>query len=579
MYCQKCGNKLSKTALFCSHCGTPIGDKIKPDEFRDDENIDPLNDEETALDLNTSGDISERKSIKLKPILLISSGVLLVLVLLGGLLIPGFRYFMERTFLPPKVLLANAYSRGIETVFTSHLPISEISGDMATEYEAKLTVGQSSLSVLSMVMGVDPEDISALSDITVTCDANRYGNLLKTDYDLSFRNTSVLTAEQYVDRSSGDLWLVLPELNKKPLYVSMNDSVDPAVSMDQTVLSVLQSDPKVMKKITLRYMEMLLGVFESIEKDSKAVKLNGLTERMTVLEAYTNEVELYNTLIDMLEEMLTDEELHSIMDSDTNPNEVAQFKADVQQMIDQLKDSSVELDVDHSYTLYTYLNNRNQIVGIRVEYASDEGVHDIFSCLTVSMGDDFAAEYSLFEDIIINGKGTIGEKVTGSYKVFVSGAEMCQLELTDLGFSADGLVGTLRVIPDQNIIDAMLFQSNMDPGISMFSSMLDLSIVININYRPDHAFVNASVQSGSADVLGISLKSTQKEAHEIQLPAEYVSVKDESGVEQWISGMDLFAIVNLMDRLKQAGFSADLLPAMTELFSNSLVTEPEVSNE
>jgi hypothetical protein len=195
------------------------------------------------------------------------------------------------------------------------------------------------------------------------------------------------------------------------------------------------------------------------------------------------------------------------------------------------------------------------------------------------MGDDFAAEYSLFEDIIINGKGTIGEKVTGSYKVFVADEEMCQLELTDLGFSADGLVGTLRVIPDQNIIDAMLSQSNMDPGISMFSSMLDLSIVININYRPDHAFVNASVQSGSADVLGISLKSTQKEAHEIQLPAEYVSVKDESGVEQWISGMDLFAIVNLMDRLKQAGFSADLLPAMTELFSNSLVTEPEVSNE
>ena len=326
-------------------------------------------------------------------------------------------------------------------------------------------------------------------------------------------------------------------------------------------------------------MEMLLYGFESIEKDSKAVKLNGLTERMTVLEAYINEVELYNTLIDMLEEMLTDEELHSVLVSDSNPNAVAQFKADVQQMMDQMKSSSVELDVDHSYTLFTYLNNRNQIVGIRLEYAGEEGVHDIFSCLTVSMGDDFAGEYTLFEDIIINGKGTVGQKVTASYKVFVSGAEMCQLELTDLGFSSDGLSGTLRVVPDQKIIDTMLLQANMDPGIGMLSSMLDLSLVINLNYRADDAWIDATLFAGSSDVLGISLKSTPKEVQQIQLPAEYIAVKDESGVEQWISGLDFFAIINLMDRLNQAGFSADLLPALSELLTSAVQTQPEAPNE
>ncbi len=563
MFCEKCGNTVSQGALFCTNCGAPIVDH-RDNDTSVDTDLD-------SLDLNIAGDSVERKKIRLKPLLWISSGVLIAGVLLAGLLIPGFRYFMERTFLPAKMLMVKAYSSSVEGVFESHLPISEIAGDMAAEYEAQLTVSESSLSMLSMFMGANAEDILALTDITVTCDANRQGNLLKASYDLALRDTSVLTAEQYVDQSNGDLWLLLPQLNSQPLYVALPDSIDPSQKLDQNVLAAMQADPDVLQEIAIRYMEMLLDGFESIEKNTKAVKLNGLTERMTVLEAYTNEVELHNTLLNILETMQTDEDILSILDSSTNPNAAAQFKADVQQLMDQMKDSSVELNADHAYTLYTYLNNRNRIAGARLEYGSDEGIHDIFSCLKVSMGDDYAEEYTLFEDIVINGKGTIGEKITGNYKVFVSGTEMCRLELTDWEAAAEGLSGTLRLIPDEQMINAMLAQANMDPGFEMFSGMLDISLMINLNHQQDQAALNASLQVGSSDVIGVSLRSKQKEVQNIQLPAEYANAMDESGVTQWMSGVDVKAIQDLMNRLEQAGFSFALLPDMCGIVSDALM--------
>ena len=279
MFCEKCGKQISDDALFCAHCGHCVEDNPDPKDCQEKQKSDrnpPEDDkddlEDLPLDLNTSGKIS-RKKVKILPVLLAVISVVLIAAAVVVLLIPGVGSFLERTFLSPRMLMANVYCRSAERIFDMQIPGSGTSGDLSMAYETHLLVGDTSLSFLSLFTGMDAQQIGALSDIGITCDTTRQGKLLKAVYDVTLTDTSILSAEQYVDEDTGEIWVLLPQLNSQPLYVNIQESMDSAQKLDQSVLNALSADPEIMEKITQDYLNRIVAKMNKVEEGEETLIL------------------------------------------------------------------------------------------------------------------------------------------------------------------------------------------------------------------------------------------------------------------------------------------------------------------
>lgn len=542
MYCKICGQDNQNDVDKCRFCGALLDSDCLVPGISDEIDL-----EETDHDaLSDESDLSRKKILSI--ICLILAAVLLVLFCFRG-----FRSMLIRETSNPARLLKIVYTQKIEEAFSnSHLAEGLFPEDnMSVAYNTKIEIGDRLLSLLADSMAVSAEDILGLSDIMILCDASYNDGISKAKYDFALNDQHIISVEQYVDRNQKQQWLLLPEISNTA-FVS-NVAEKGSVSDNMLTLS-----PDLLNEVCNLYIKMLFDGFENINISKQTITVDEVTQRLFVLEAAISIDQLYQTILDIINDLKENEDVSKLLkdaESQTGLNYSDDFVKSLLDYSSQLQTIYEQMDTDNEFVLRTYLNQYNEIVGMQLSYIDDGFSYKVFSCITVTDNEEYAAQIVLFEYYQLQGTGTKGDSLNGNFSVSYSDRPLCQLEVYDFICNPSDICGSIIIKPEEKIVEHFLDQLGFYEFYLQADRLPELSLKLILNWNDNDKAIDLTAYTQMETLCCIEFAATPKSLQIISIPN---NLSTDSDLSHWLSNMDTQMFTALIDRLTNAGINCTL---------------------
>ena len=553
MYCKVCGQYGPGNRKDCIYCGSPFDlsekDYKLPEEKQQDETYHPIRSK-------------KERSINFRRLFLslcyVSAAILAIL-----LLFPSFRCFVVRNFTPPSMLLEVAYRDGIEHIVSYAKKVeTQSAGDsMAAQYHIDIQNSEIMLSLLSKASQIKQEDISGLSDIQIDCDVAIDSNLLSGLYNVKLCDKSTISIEQYVDANQMQQWIKIPELSPQYLFVNMDDARTSDDAINEDSASLLQIDPEVLQVLSVHYTKMMIDGFENINRFRETVCYLDISQRLTVVEASVSSNQLYHNLLSIIEDASVNPEIANLFHNVENQKGDAYYtdfllslneqKSALNQLIQQSDGQSV-------FTLYTYLNRKNEIVGLRIEYFENGEQYHLFSCVTVNKKKSFEIEMRLWDGLLLRGRGTADEFVNGSFSLFHSDTLFCTFILEDVTYKSTEITGNVTIIPSEDIVEHLFDELGAYEAYLYSDRLPEFSLKTNLNWSSSQKQIALTFYTGEDPVSSIQIVVIPKQPHPVILPDELMDDSKYLTSELWHKEIDEESLTSFFEHMEKAGINVNL---------------------
>ena len=553
MYCKVCGQEASDDIFVCPCCGSEIKT----------ENIISENTDESVLGYsqNTYSDsiVFRHGKLLLIPIILgVIAGIIVLLCCHPGIKSTAIRFFSS-----PSVLMEQVYCNSIQKTFSQANTVSQwsVGNSVAAKYQMNIALGEEAISLLAASIDAKVEDIDGFSDVHISCDAAYQNNLLKAVYELSLKDQETITMEQYVDKSQMEQWIFFPELGSKPLFIDMNNQKSFSDIFGSNTQSMVDIAPKQLEEVSVHYISMLIDGFENVNKYQEKVNCNGISQRVTVLKAAISTKNLYQTQIAILEDATINPAVANIfydIEKQTEKDYFNDFQTDIEQKILILERLVREEKSYSNFTLYTYLDRYNNIIGIKIEYSEEGIVYPFFSYVTVTKGDEYAVELSLWNEVRLEGVGNKGDRLNGSFSISRSNQLICTVTLKEFAYKNGYISGTISIIPDETIVEHLMDEAGCYQAYLQADRMKNFMIEIHMNLNSDHKETSISFYSNTKEISNISVSATLKEVMPDDFPEGVPDIDKYVDAENWQADIDENALKIIIERLANAGIDRNL---------------------
>lgn len=480
MYCKVCGQDGPGDGISCTYCGSPFSSKeiiYQPEAEHTDEDSDVYI-------------VSQRSSVSSKTLLLPIILFVLTVICIVLFCISGPSFSIGTIFRSPSSRMEKVYCDLIEKTFEKvYLDDNDSPTDaLAVQYGTDITLSPAFMSFFADALEVDPDDISGLSNIQIDCDATYKDDFLTANYDLSFNKEEIISIEQYVDGGENRQYLRIPQLSDQLLRVDASQDVALSDVIGIESNTVAHIDSSVLKEVSIYYTKMLIAGFDNINQYSQTVTVGELSQKQTVLQASISNKQLCHTMIAILEDASVNPSVYEIIRSieeHTGKAYYEEFLKSLENEILELRKLSQQSNAYDSYTLYTYLNRRKEISGIKFEYINNGNVYCVFSANTVMKGLQFATNMSALDRYCLQGKGTAGKAINGSYSVFDSDNLICGFLLTDLTYSGSDISGAVRIVPAEQIVENIADSMGLYKAYLNSGRFPDFCVEFTLNWKSD----------------------------------------------------------------------------------------------
>lgn len=551
MYCKVCGQDGPGDGVCCTYCGSPFdSESIIANVSSEIETT-----EEADTILSSPSSFNSAFDFTLPPLRWILCIVLFVSFLVS-LCFPGVRRLIIRNFTPPNVLMKSVYSQALEDIFSRANPSHTQYDDQSitAEYQLEIANGDVALTLLADALGADPTEIQGLSDIQILCDASYDQNYLQAMYSLSLCQKEMISLQQYVDAENQKQWLVFPELSNQALFVNMADNPSFSGVFERRTQNLAEIDPHVLEEISIYYAKMLIDGFENINKSIENVNCGGISKRQTVIKSTVSFRQLCEILIEINEDASSNPDVAGIfydMENQLGQNFYEDFLASLELEKRQLQTALRQIDAFSNFTLYTYLNHKNKIVGVRLEYSNEGILYPIFSCKTVTNGLKFGIEIEFVDSIRIQGSGKLNEGIDGNFLVTYGENQICQINLNDFLYKSDSVSGFFEIIPNEEMVEHLIDQIGAYDAYLRANRLSDFSIKTNLNWNNENKNISAALFSNDELISRIyfSVKPNSKEI------INEFSADDSLSADLWRASIDEKSIDALIGKLVDAGIS------------------------
>jgi hypothetical protein len=274
-------------------------------------------------------------------------------------------------------------------------------------------------------------DMSWLSEIRLDVDFAIKNKLQKNVLGLGLGEHDILSLELTTDSENKKQYLAIPELSDQAVLMDMSQTPE-LQSADMTKLYDALPSGQTIKQIFDRYLDILLHGCSNVEKHTQEVTLGEITQKLTVLEAMTDEADLIEVTAKLLEQAKQDQDIKEVLEAldpwyqdmlkqsmdsyydSANANSsqtlYEEFIAEVDATLADLQEQLKNADPYNQMTVYTYLDDRYHIVGIKLEATDmEETVSGMALCQ-----DGQTSVQIIMGDTQLTGNGHIDENVTGS---------------------------------------------------------------------------------------------------------------------------------------------------------------------
>lgn len=639
MFCRKCGRPIEGEGTICSACAAeasqvgqnaqPVAelpeqpvdeDLIQPTELASEEPVETFSEEPVieavnVFDLNTQAEedvnVQKKKNKKKKKhgkIWAIGGAVAavaaVVLVVLNFNAVKGF--FLKNFGQPEDYMVhvenqsIGALSDTIAGAYGSLLNTAAGEGSGAARMELELEIGDEVMAMIETVLAQSgaEADLSWLNSVMIALDSNVQDNMAGVDLGIGLSDKQILTLSMIMDMESQKAWFGIPELNKQFIAMDLSDYMDDLQSNLQSATAsieqmqaaieemqdVLPSEETVAKLLD-KYLDIVLDSIDDVEKDTETKRIDGVSQKLTVLTITVDEEDLYDIVIAVLEEARKDKDIEAIVNDisdyyNDKPNVsyedidlYDEFVSAIDELLEELEYVDVDSDSDNYIEIVDYIGKSDKVVGREFTLCSDGQKMELLNYLTVQDGKDFAFEMEIPSvEFELEGSGSEkSNKLNAEFEISYAGMDIAEIDVIDFDSKKldDGyLNGTLQISPSADLIDMVL--GSRDLSASMMSIVEEIALELKFEGSETQSKIGINLISDNELLVGLALGLMEKQAEKVSPPEDAVDIsamdeEAQAALMEWLENVDFDTLIG---SLKDAGVPDEYTDVLEELLNS-----------
>ena len=318
MNCKFCGASVSDSDVLCPYCGSSLEELIPLDEevtesavqdemaalAQDDFAQDDSAQEDVQApfaDINTEGTMPAPKKSKIGKIVLFSIiGLLAVgIILLALNFSSAYSWFKIKTS-SGKSLLKTGFHNSLDEFVDSYEDYVEDAAKMSsapqwgTQMQANLEMNEQIFSALDDAFAQQGMDLnlSWLQDLNLDMQLlfDRKASTAMNAYGIGVAGEELFSTEAIVDPTNEKLWVAYPSLGETAIYLSSSGDKYSQAAMENLIdrMNPNGNDypPEKLESLLKKYGDVIIDGFGKVKKSSKTVEIDGISQKLTVLDAY-----------------------------------------------------------------------------------------------------------------------------------------------------------------------------------------------------------------------------------------------------------------------------------------------------
>ena len=407
-------------------------------------------------------------------------------------------------------------------------------------------------------------DLDFLSSIGLGMNIDSKDGLSQLEVGLDLSDTNILVLNMIM--SDDAIWAGAPQLSDTFLEAKLDElmvGADTAQLEKLADLIEILPEEKEIDTILTRYLTLALKEIDNVERTQTTLELNGLKQDVTQLNVKIYQQDALDIAKAALTEAKNDQTVKKYIDDlsafyndmwreQSIGWEDVDLYAEYTKSLDvALKELPTEAEDTETYIGFTlYIDGGHNVTGCSI--AVPEITDAVFTCYTVTEGENFK---SLLEveslGLKVTGEGLNDSgTIDGKYSVEYMGTAYLTIDLKNFSASQYAVKGTVVLTPAQALVDMM------SQGEVSIIPVDDIAVEIKLDITDGASNTEIKLIGDDAMIVGIALKLATRSADAIEKPTNTIAVQDETALMQWVSGLNLSAII---DNLREAEVPDTLL--------------------
>lgn len=595
MNCKFCGAPVGDNDVLCPHCGCSLEELIPLDE----EVVESVMPDETAaiqqdviaeedvqtpfVDLNTEGTMPAPKKSKVGKIILFGIiGLLAIgIILLACNFSSAYSWFKIKTS-SGRELLKTSFEKSIEEFADSYEDYAEDLAEMGDasrwgmQTQASLELNDQIVSVLDEAMAQQGMDMN-LSwlqglnlDVKMLFDGEASTGMIA--YAFGMGGEQLICVEGIIDQPNNKEWFACPGLIDTPAYATLSDDKAGQSFMDSMLGRMNQNanaySSEKLEKFLKKYCNVLLDGFGKVKKSSETIEIDGISQKLTVLDAYMSEENAINMCIAVLETAKNDQDLKQVIlqfgqqiaadmpvfDEDepySAEDLYNEFLVSIDGQLEELRAELNNLDMTEEICLTFYMDNDFQIAGCKV---TDVDGEELFRYVGVEEKDRYAAEFVAGE-VVITDSGKDQKENEGTLSLCVSGADL--LTADHKTTEKDDVIKTnVKLKLGSDLIQQITAQMGDNAAMVYMST---IAIEFDVTASGKQTDCQISLTMMGQKLISLNLEQAFLRDVEITVPTDGINVDDPEQFDNWLDSLDY---EGLMNKLEAMGLSEEMLESL-----------------
>lgn len=478
-----------------------------------------------------------------------------------------FAYVEKQTLLSKKDnVLRNVYENLNETVTKE---------DTALEEQITLTIGDEGQSYLRLLKDLGA-DLSWLNSAGIKYYVNTKDNDVEFTTTLYLNEKEILNPSFILDSQKKAVYAKIPELTKD---IAKYDLEEFSEQFDEifTKLEKFRKaypDTKEIDKLFSKYVKLVLGCVENVEKEKEDFECDEVTQKCTKLKVTLKDKDLQNIVKTVCKEASKDKDLKKLFEELCKSLEIEEYEEAYERIVEGLEsmeEKAEEIELGGKIIVEVYVDGDAEIIGRVYKFVSDDGEDFTVKIGHATKGSKrgFEASFKRGEYVVkFAGTGKLkGNKVTGEYVLKVNGEKYfaVNVEKLDLGALVDGYVkGHFTCEFDGNMgMITSLLPRQIRRNVSNFSDMdMKLGLDLNIDTSAKKHNIDLGVLKDGEELFRIAFKGTVKSASKVKIPGKAVDVTESSDLQSFLGDLSWDS---LLDKLEDADVPKEYRDMMKEI--------------